>query len=158
MPKPIPIETYQCPICEKIIYGTETQAQEHVDLPVDTPLPKGFVYRYEPYGKDDDERYFHIVIGSLGITKEHSHDLEIKSFYQISKYSTEGYSASCINQNSFDLKSALKEEGGMYSLITLESFENFERFKKRFEDEKKELGIDHFIRTTPELEELILAA
>jgi hypothetical protein len=42
--KPIKIEAYECPKCKAIIKGTYEEAQKHVNIPINRPLPTGFTF------------------------------------------------------------------------------------------------------------------
>ena len=60
-------EWYKCPICEKEYEGKDGEriVKKHIETPVDSPLPIGFVFKVEDNYYRDPPKY-HIIsrIGS----------------------------------------------------------------------------------------------
>jgi len=67
--KPIPVKKYRCPKCNHIIEGSYKEAQEHIDIPIDTPLPTGFVYKDKEL--DSSQRVYGIISSKGELTENH---------------------------------------------------------------------------------------
>jgi len=140
-PKPISIEAYKCPKCKLIIEGTYEEAQKHVDVAVDRPLPVGFIYEKGAFVCmviDKGE-----VSSSENLKFNHAYLQNSKSYVFLTGEPLRG----SYEKNSKVVKKFLKE--GAYSLLSLENF-------KIFKEKLKDISLGKKLkRTTPSLEKLV---
>lgn len=137
MEKDKPIQVYQCPKCNLILRGTYEEAQEHVDIPIDT-LPAGLVIK--PAHQKD------YIVLSKGKSIDSNHGSSQLEYY----YNKRGVKTNIgTRMNSRLTKTYLKNE--VYFLLTEQEFD---KFKKKFLKHSKK-PIKKLIRTTSELEKLV---
>ena len=139
MTEPIPISGYECPVCRHMMTSTtgypKELAEAHVNLPLDTPLPEGLVFRLTGYNTD------HYIISGEYPLGDHSHSQLYSSFI-------EGDIVRSNTINSREFKSRLKN--GIHRLLTPKEFQ-----KLKIPDHYRKFAP---IRTTPELEAIVLAS
>lgn len=141
--KPIPVKAYKCPRrgCGYVIIGTKKQAQEHIDKPVDTPLPKGFVYRRNNF-------IWVNYLNNQGIAHDHGIKQSFNG-YVIGVSGIRGHETI----SSREVKDKLAKK-----LACLLTEQDLKRFEKENLGLKEKLNIPSFIITTPELEALVAEA
>lgn len=142
--KPIRLEVYQCPKCDVRIEGSYNDAQRHVSIPFDSPLPIGLVF------EDGGDNALCYVVGNKGKIKS-NHGFRQKvllygvgsPFTNSSCYYPSGHSFI----NSLDVKDSIKS--GNFRLL---SKWKFGRFCNKL---VANIDLDSLIRVTPELEKLV---
>ena len=114
-----PVEAYKCLVCNKMIYGSLTEAEKHAKMPVDeNPLPEGLVLR-EKFGGDEwYHAWFHVVLGK-GELLDHKKDHII--YQSTASFDREGFEHSIDGDiDSRELKDKLKT--GVYDFINEDDY------------------------------------
>ncbi len=117
---PIPVRKYKCPVCRSRIEMTLKEAKEHVNMPIDSPLPIGLIFKV----KEKEGRYLIIKnTGRINSNHEYSHTTDLL------KRKKKGI-VRCLSWGSFPYgigSSNFKRdlESGEYSLLQKSEFEDF---------------------------------
>lgn len=131
--KPIVVETYKCPKCNSRIEGSYEEAQKHVEIPEDSPLPKGLVFRNAHFPTT-----YRIITSDGIISSNHGYTHDVSYYTNSHKvFSKEETNSKSAKEDFEDREYLLLEEN-------------------EFSEIKSKCPINtNLIRTTPELEKIV---
>lgn len=128
---PIPINIYQCPVCDGEIKGTLEKATEHVNVPVDEPFPLGFVFLNEGENGDfPSGRGISVLFEGPRITFSHTYDYIAGTC--INDFGREGIDYSGYRIASRELRNGIVQ--GNLRLLTAEEITEFRRWSPNLDE------------------------
>ena len=143
MAKQKPRQVYQCPICDKILNYSYEEAQQHVDIPIDTSLPIGLVL------KEGDSYCGRTATPYVIITSNN------KSIWWDHGIKQNCYDGTKTDRGSWETSRSIKKSllEGSYRILTEDEFKVFRFRSQDWSDCEKR--VNRLVRTTPKLNKIL---
>lgn len=119
--EPIKIESYKCPSCGLIMNETTYEkARQHTSMPVDSPLPLGFIFRLKDVKEYRITTQIPLNVDRLYAINQKDHSIP----HQFIVCSS-GQDNHFLYDDSREIKKGFQE--GMYEMLSKEEYEKFKR-------------------------------